>query len=114
AEEVEQALAKFRGTISQIPPMFSAIKVNGQRAYKLARKGQVVTIPAREVTIYELECIDYVYPDVRIRAHVSSGTYIRTLAEDIGSELGAGAYCRELRRTKVGEYSVEGALAIEA
>ena len=112
-DEIEAALAQFRGTISQVPPMFSAIKVNGQRAYKLARKGEEVIIPAREITIYKLELIDYSYPDLRIRAHVSSGTYIRTLAEDIGQVLGTGAYCRELRRTKVGEHTLATAIILD-
>ncbi|OYX44145.1 tRNA pseudouridine(55) synthase TruB [Candidatus Saccharibacteria bacterium 32-49-12] len=110
-EEVQAAAVKFTGQIEQTPPQFSAIKINGQRAYKLARKGQVVEMPKRQVTIYELEVISYDYPDVKIRVRVSSGTYIRTLAEDIGSELGVGAYCRELRRTRVGEWSVEDAIA---
>jgi tRNA pseudouridine55 synthase len=93
--------------------MFSAIKINGRRAYDLARKGEVVEMPERRVTIYSLELLDYTYPEVRIRVHVSSGTYIRTLAEDIGAVLTTGAYCSELRRTKVGEWSVVGAIAIE-
>ena len=107
--ELEAALVQFTGEIQQVPPAFSAIKINGQRAYKLARKGEEVTMPARTVTVYSLELIEYSYPVVRIRTHVSSGTYIRTLAEDIGQTLGVGAYCRELRRTKVGDYSIEQA-----
>jgi len=110
---IEAALDKFRGEITQRPPMFSAIKINGRRAYDLARKGEVVEIPERQVTIYSLELLDYMYPDIRIRVHVSSGTYIRSLAEDIGKVLGTGAYCVALRRTKVGKWSVEGAEAID-
>jgi tRNA pseudouridine55 synthase len=112
-ESVEAALLRFTGEITQRPPMFSAIKINGRRAYDLARKGEVVEMPERQVTIYALELLDYTYPNVMIRVHVSSGTYIRTLAEDVGAVLGTGAYCSELRRTKVGEWSVVGALAIE-
>ncbi len=93
--------------------MFSAIKINGRRAYDLARKGEVVEMPERQVTIYSLELIDYAYPAIRIRTHVSSGTYIRTLAEDIGSALETGAYCSELRRTKVAEFSVADATPVE-
>ena len=93
--------------------MFSAIKINGRRAYDLARKGEVVEMPERQVTVYALELLDYTYPEVRIRTHVSSGTYIRTIAEDIGKVLETGAYCSELRRTKVGEWSVVGAEVIE-
>ena len=110
--ELEAALVQFTGEIQQVPPAFSAIKINGQRAYKLARKGEEVTMPARTVTVYSLELIEYSYPVVRIRTHVSSGTYIRTLAEDIGQTLGVGAYCRELRRTKVGDYAIEQAASL--
>ena len=111
--EVEAALEAFRGEISQTPPIYSAIKVNGQRAYKLARKGEAVEIPVRRVTVFKLAVIDYSYPELRVRAHVSSGTYIRTLAQDIGAALGTGAYCIALRRTRVAEYSVEGALQLQ-
>ncbi len=113
-EAVEAALERFRGEITQRPPIFSAIKINGRRAYDLARKGEAVEIPERQVTIFTLELLDYTYPNVRIRTHVSSGTYIRSLAEDIGTVLETGAYCSELRRTKVGEWSVVGAEAIQA
>ena len=112
-EAVQAALEQFTGEITQKPPIFSAIKINGRRAYDMARRGEAVEIPERQVTIYELELLDYTYPDIRIRVHVSSGTYIRTLAEDVGSVLKTGAYCAELRRTKVGQWSVEGAVAIE-
>lgn len=110
---VRAALAQFTGEITQTPPIFSAIKINGRRAYDLARKGEQVEMPSRLITVYSLDLIDYAYPDIRVRAHVSSGTYIRTLAEDIGKALGTGAYCSQLRRTKVGEWSVEGAHVIE-
>ena len=110
--QVEKAIQRFVGNITQTPPVFSAIKINGQRAYKLARSGQTVAMPPREVKIYSIELLSYEYPLLKIRAHVSSGTYIRTLAEDIGEALGTGAYTAELRRTKVGEYDVKGAIAI--
>ena len=105
-EEIEAVLPQFRGEIQQTPPAFSAIKVNGQRAYKLARAGKDVEIPSRTVTIYELEIISYEEPYLKIRTHVSSGTYIRTLAEDLGKALGCGAYCTELRRTKIADYDI--------
>lgn len=105
-EEIEAVLPQFRGEIQQTPPAFSAIKVNGQRAYKLARAGKDVEIPSRTVTIYELEILDYDAPLLKIRTHVSSGTYIRTLAEDLGKALGCGAYCAELRRTKIADYDI--------
>ena len=109
---VEAVLKQFTGEITQRPPIFSAIKINGRRAYDLARKGEVVEMPERQVTIFSLELIDYSYPDVKVRVHVSSGTYIRTLAEDIGNVLGTGAYCSELRRTKVAQWSVADATPI--
>lgn len=110
AEEVRTALERFKGDITQHPPIYSAIKINGQRAYKLARKGVEVEVPERTVTIFSLELINYSYPELKIRTHVSSGTYIRTLAEDIGEVLGTGAYCSQLRRTRVGKYNVKNAI----
>jgi len=112
-EAVEAALSQFVGEITQQPPMFSAIKINGRRAYDLARKGEVVDMPLRQVTIFSLELLDYTYPEIRIRVHVSSGTYIRTLAEDIGKVLATGAYCSQLRRTKVGQWNVADATPAE-
>lgn len=112
--DIQAALATFSGPINQTPPAYSAIKIGGQRAYKLARKGQEVEIPSRQVTIHSLELLDYSYPDVTVRTHVSSGTYIRSLAQDIGSALGAGAYCSHLRRTVIGEFSVDDAASVEA
>jgi len=108
-QAILEALSAFTGQIQQTPPAFSAIKINGQRAYKLARKGEVVEIPTRTVQIYTLELIDYNYPNIQIRTHVSSGTYIRSLAEDIGAKLGTGAYCSELRRTVIDKWSVTDA-----
>lgn len=113
-EAIQAALGRFTGPITQIPPAYSAIKVNGQRAYKLARKGQDVEIPARQVTIHSLESISYDYPELKIRTHVSSGTYIRSLAQDIGEALGTGAYCSELRRTVIGSQSIDDATKLEA
>lgn len=109
-----EALEAFRGEIKQIPPIYSAIKINGQRAYKMARKGETVVIPARTVTIYSLELINYTYPQLYVRAHVSSGTYIRTLAADIGARLGTGAYVTELRRTQIADYKLSSAVLIES
>ena len=106
---VKSILNNFVGEIEQTPPKFSAIKINGQRAYKLARAGKDFEMPSRKVTIYNIEILEYKYPVLKIRCHVSSGTYIRTLAEDIGEALGTGAYCLELRRLKIGEYDVENA-----
>lgn len=105
-EKIIETLAQFVGEIEQTPPAFSAIKINGQRAYKLARAGKAVEMPKRKVTIYELELLDYASPFLKIRTYVSSGTYIRTLAEDIGEALGCGAYTTELRRTKIADYDI--------
>ncbi len=104
--EIEAVLQKFIGEIEQTPPAFSAIKVNGQRAYKLARAGKEVEIPTRKVQIFSIDILEYEAPFLKIRTHVGSGTYIRTLAEDIGKELGCGAYTVELRRTKIADYDI--------
>lgn len=107
--EIKQVLQKFTGKIEQIPPAFSAVKVNGRRAYQLARAGKEVDIPKRIVTIYALELIGYDYPVLKLRTHVSSGTYVRSLAADIGKELKTGAYCQNLRRIKIADYDVKNA-----
>ena len=107
--EIKQVLQKFTGKIEQTPPAFSAVKVNGRRAYQLARAGKEVDIPKRIITIYALELIEYDYPVLKLRAHVSSGTYIRSLAADIGKELKTGAYCQNLRRIKIADYDVKNA-----
>jgi tRNA pseudouridine55 synthase len=105
-EEVETALKQFTGEIEQRPPIFSAIKINGRRAYAMARNGEEVEIPLRKITIYSLELLEYSYPEIKIRTHVSSGTYIRSLGADIGLALGTGAYCTHLRRISIGQWSV--------
>lgn len=112
--EVELACNAFRGEILQTPPAFSAIKINGQRAYKLARAGESVEIPARQVTISQLEIKSYTYPEVVFICEVSSGTYIRSLVQDIGDKLGVGAYTSALRRTRVGKYLVEETQPLES
>jgi tRNA pseudouridine55 synthase len=108
-DQIHAALAQFTGEIIQRPPIFSAIKIAGRRAYDLAREGKNVEMPERTVAVYSLELIDYAYPELRVRAHVSSGTYIRSLAVDIGEALGTGAYCSQLRRTKIADYDVKDA-----
>ncbi len=113
-DEIEAAMQKFIGQIEQIPPAFSAIKVNGQRAYKLARAGQQVVLEPRKVTINRLELLTYNYPNVQFVTDVSSGTYIRALVEDIGQELGTSAYTTALRRTQVGQFSIDHAVAVES
>ena len=108
-KDVSLVLKSFIGKITQTPPKFSAIKINGQRAYKLARAGKDFEIPSRQVEIYNIEILLYDYPELKIRVHCSSGTYIRTLAEDIGKKLNTGAYLTALRRTKIGDYDIKDA-----
>ena len=107
--DVEKAVEKFVGETEQKVPSYSAVKINGERAYKLARAGKEVEMPTRKVRIDEIEILDYKWPDLTIRCQVSSGTYIRALGEDIGKELGVGGYLTALRRTQVGEWRIEGA-----
>jgi tRNA pseudouridine55 synthase len=112
-EDIQTALEQFKGEIEQIPPAFSAIKVNGQRAYKLARAGKEVIIEPRKVTINRLEITDYNYPELKLIANVSSGTYVRTLVEDLGKALGTGAYSTALRRTQVDNYTIDKAIDVK-
>lgn len=108
-----EALKRFTGEIKQVPPAYSAIKINGQRAYKLARAGKEVKIEPRKVTINRLELVNYSYPEVKFIADVSSGTYIRSLVEDIGATLKTGAYTKDLSRTKVGDHELKHASRIK-
>ncbi|WP_297984764.1 tRNA pseudouridine(55) synthase TruB [uncultured Chryseobacterium sp.] len=109
ADFIKQALEKFVGEIEQKPPIFSAIKIDGNRAYDLARKGEEVEMKSRKTTIHYINEVEIDLPFVRFTVGCSKGTYIRSLAHDIGQELGVGAYLTNLRRTKIGEYSVENA-----
>jgi tRNA pseudouridine55 synthase len=111
--QLEAALQAFVGDIMQTPPVFSAIKVNGQRAYDLARQGKEVTLEPRPAKIYSITLISYEYPFVRFDSEVGSGTYIRSLVEDIGQILGTGAYMSDLRRTQVGQFEISGAKLLE-
>ncbi len=112
-DEIQAVLASFIGEIEQIPPVFSAIKVNGQRAYKLARAGKAVKLEPRKVTIYAISDVSYSYPVLMFATKVSSGTYIRSLVTDIGDQLKTGAYMTNLRRTQIGEFSISDAKNIE-
>jgi tRNA pseudouridine55 synthase len=105
---LQEAVKRFTGRIEQVPPAFSAIKIGGQRAYKLARAGKEVKIEPRQVTINRLELVNYTYPEVKLVADVTSGTYIRSLVEDLGKTLKTGAYTTTLKRTKVGQYNLDG------
>lgn len=108
-EIVEDALAKFLGEIDQKPPIFSALKVDGKRAYDLARAGEEVEIKTRKTTIHYIENVEINFPFISFVVGCSKGTYIRSLAHDIGQELGIGAYLTQLRRTKIGDFCVEQA-----
>jgi len=112
--EVRQALARFRGEIEQVPPMHSALKRDGVPLYKLARKGQSVDRQPRRVVIRELELLSFTSPLAELRVRCSKGTYVRTLAEDIGAALGTGAHLAGLCRTGSGRFHLEDAVALPA
>ncbi len=112
-DEVEAAINQFRGQIMQVPPAYSAIKINGQRAYKLARAGKEVVINPRQVNIKRLDIISYCYPNVKLVANVSSGTYVRSLVEDIGQFLGTNAYTTSLNRLSIGKFDIKKAVTVK-
>ncbi|MDQ3929677.1 MAG: tRNA pseudouridine(55) synthase TruB [Chloroflexota bacterium] len=112
-EQVEEALEQFRGEIEQLPPMHSAIKVGGKKLYELARAGVEVERQTRHVTIKKLELEVFNPPEVQIFVECSKGTYIRSLAHDVGNILGIGAYLQDLTRTQHGPFSIEGAITLE-
>ena len=112
-EKIMQALKKFTGSIMQVPPNFSAKKIKGQRAYKLAREGKEVKLEPRKVTINEIEILDYKWPILSLRIACGKGTYIRSIARDLGQELGVGGYLTALQRTKVGQYTIDQSISIE-
>ncbi len=113
AQLLNQALAKFRGKIEQIPSMYSALKYKGKPLYKLARQGIEVERKPRTVTIYELKLIDWQNDQITLEVHSSKGTYIRNLVDDIGKELGCGSYVTSLRRLKSGPYEASQMITIE-
>ncbi|MDN5479080.1 MAG: tRNA pseudouridine(55) synthase TruB [Chryseobacterium sp.] len=108
-DQIHEVLEKFVGEIEQKPPVYSAIKIDGQRAYNLARAGEEVEMKSRKTTIFYIKDITIDLPLVSFTVGCSKGTYIRSLAHDIGQELGVGAYLTQLRRTKIGEYTIENA-----
>ena len=113
AQQVEQALEAFRGEIMQVPPMYSALKVNGQKLCDLARKGKVVQRQPRPITIHELTLLEQGENTLRLRVRCSKGTYIRTLCKDIGEKLGCGGCMQQLRRVSAGEYTIEEAVPLQ-
>lgn len=112
-EAVDAAVASFVGVIQQRPPAFSAIKLDGRRAYDLARKGEHVEIPARPVTIHALEVRSYDWPLLTLRVECGKGTYIRSLARDLGAAMGVGGMLTSLRRTASGDFRIEQAVTLD-
>lgn len=112
-KEITKVLEKFKGDIDQVPPAFSAIRVGGKRAYQLAREGKEVKLKSRKVHVSDLKLISYKYPSLKIDVTCSSGTYIRSLANDIGKELKVGAYLNDLIRIRVGKFNLENSLLLE-
>ena len=113
-EMVQEAAKKFIGDIQQMPPMFSALKVGGETAYKAAREGRELELKPRQVSIREFELTDISLPEVSFRVVCSKGTYIRSLARDMGTALDSGAYLTSLRRTRIGEFKVSDAWELQA
>ena len=111
--DIEKAIKKFQGNIMQIPPVFSAIKVNGREAYKLARAGREVEMKPREIEIKKIDITDYKWPVLKLKVVTGPGAYIRALARDIGDELGVGGYLADLERTRVGQFIAEEAARLK-
>lgn len=113
AAEIQAVCDHYVGEIGQVPPMVSAVKVGGERLYKLARKGETVEREARPVTVYEFQVLSYQKPDVEVIVRCSRGTYVRSLCHDVGEELGCGGVLAQLRRTAVGRYCIADAITLE-
>lgn len=112
-ELIVSTIKKFEGEIEQIPPIFSAVKIKGKRAFDYARNGEDVKLTPRKIVIHKIEVLSFGLPNLKIRVECSKGTYIRSLARDIGEELKCGAYLTELRRTKIGDFKVEDAITVD-
>jgi tRNA pseudouridine55 synthase len=113
-ELIDEVIPRFTGEIWQVPPVYSAVKVDGKRAYDYAREGQDVELKAKLLVIDEIEVLDFALPVLKIRVVCSKGTYIRALARDIGQALGSGAHLTGLERTRIGEVRLENCWEIEA
>ena len=111
--DIEQALPQFVGAIDQVPPQYSAVHVEGQRAYALARKGEALELEARTVQVYRIELLDYVHPRLELEIECGSGTYIRSIGRDLGQKLGCGALMSELVRTRIGLFDAKSAVRLE-
>ena len=112
-DQIEKVLKNFEGKIKQTPPIFSAKKIKGKKAYELARKGEKPKLKPKEVNIEYIKILEYNWPELKIKTKVSSGTYIRALARDIGRELDTGAYLSKLKRTSIGKFKLKDAQTIE-
>ena len=112
-ERIEAALPSFSGRILQRPPAFSAMKIEGRRAYDVARKGGEVTLEARPVNVYGIDLLEYAWPRLRLRIDCGRGTYIRAIARDLGEALDVGGYLTELRRTKVGAFAINESVTLD-
>ncbi len=112
-DDLRGVMTAFTGKIKQVPPMYSAKKVGGKKLYELARAGQEIEREPVDITVHELQLLSFEPPRFRFRVRCSSGTYVRTLAHDIGQELGCGAYLDELRRTAIGDWKVNDAVKLE-
>ncbi|TWU12680.1 tRNA pseudouridine synthase B [Symmachiella macrocystis] len=114
AAEVAQALRNYVGEIDQVPPQFSAVHIDGRRAYKMARAGKTLDIPARPVHVYRIDILNYAFPELEVEIECGSGTYIRSIGRDMGEELGCGAVMTQLERTRVGDYRLDAAVELDA
>jgi tRNA pseudouridine55 synthase len=112
-DKIKKELNNFIGEINQIPPKYSALKINGQNAYKLAREGKEFELKARTVTIYNIEILNYKWPYLKVKVHCGSGVYIRSLAHDLGTNLNIGAYLSNLERIRVGEFNINKTISLD-
>ena len=112
-DQIEETLSQMTGEQDQLPPLFSAKSVDGKRAYVMARKGEQVALKLQRIHIYKLKLLDFKLPDVELEVHCSKGTYIRSLARDLGEKLGSGAHLTGLRRTRIGPHTIDESITIE-
>jgi tRNA pseudouridine55 synthase len=112
AEQIEEALKQFEGTVEQVPPAYSAKRIHGKKAYELAREGEEVVLEPREIDVYHLELLEWDSPEAIVDVYCSSGTYVRSLANDLGEVLGCGGHLVGLRRTKSGEFALRDAIQL--
>jgi tRNA pseudouridine55 synthase len=112
-QQVEKAVQQFVGEIEQVPPQFSAIKIKGKRAYQFAREGRLIELSPRKIQIYGIDVLEMQLPSIKLKIRCAKGTYIRSLARDIGEKLGCGGFVKSLARTRIGPYRIEDSLPIE-